>query len=242
MIDILFVIAARGGSKGVLRKNMKELAGKPLFWHISEVTKEVKINFTAGNIDIVLSSDDHEIIESANSFTPSLAPFVRPPELATDDSLSIDTVIHALEWMEKEYGKIYSHVGLFQPTSPLVSKFDILRLLEELSSADSYYNSWTTITKSSSHPFKMKRQLKSGEIINYIDQGFEDMKPRQSLPSVFKRSGAAYLTLRSLAVQNKSILNEPCFGYEIPTDRGLDIDSLYDFELAKLIIKGRVNE
>ena len=242
MIDILFVIAARGGSKGVPRKNIKELAGKPLFLYISEAALQVKADFNGGNIDIVLSSEDEEIIESANSFMPSFAPFVRPAELATDTALSIDTVLHALHWMEKEHDKTYSHVGLLQPTSPFVAKTDILKLLDELLSADRYFNSWTTITSSSNHPFKMKRLLKSGEVINYIDQGFDDMRPRQSLPPVYKRSGAVYLTLRSLAVHNKAILNEPCFGCEIPLDRGLDIDSHLDFELAKLLINGKENE
>jgi CMP-N,N'-diacetyllegionaminic acid synthase len=241
MIKVLFVIAARGGSKGVPRKNMRELAGKPLFWHIAQVAREVQADFAFGNIDIVLSSDDNEIIASANSFMPSLAPFVRPSELAQDDSLSIDTVLHALDWMEKTNRKKYTHVGLLQPTSPLTNKSDISDLLTQVMANEGYFNSWTTITASSIHPLKMKRLLKSGEVVNYIDQGFDDMRPRQSLPSVFKRSGAVYITTRALAVTKKSILNDPCFGYEVPASRGVDIDSLHDLELAKLLMEEEKN-
>ncbi|MDB2361108.1 acylneuraminate cytidylyltransferase family protein [Amylibacter sp.] len=240
MKNFLFVIPARGGSKGVKKKNMKLLAGKPLFWHISEKALQVKNIYSEGNIDIVVSSDDHEIIKSANELSPELAPFTRPDELANDNSESIFTVIHALNWMEKKHEKQYDYISLLQPTSPLIEANDILNVLNEIDN-DTYFNSWTTITQSFIHPFKMKRLADSGEIFNYIDQGFEDMRPRQILPPVYKRSGAIYITKRDIGVNNESIINDPCFGLELPYERAIDIDTLMDFDQVKLILKEKEN-
>ena len=242
MINILLVIAARGGSKGVLRKNIKDLSGLPLFLHITNTLFLAQKEFNDGNIDIILSSDDDEIIKYANEHTPKLAPFKRPSELALDSSPSIDAVLHALKWMEINKNKSYTHIGLVQPTSPLINKDDILGILNMLSSKKEDFNSWTTVTKSSVHPFKMKRMLDNGRIINYIDQGFEDMRARQLLPPVYKRSGAIYITKTTLAVNNNSIINEPCFGYEVPSNRGVDIDSELDFRLVELLINEEKND
>lgn len=235
--NILLVVAARGGSKGIPRKNMVPILGKPLYRHITQKIVNVKARNNWNNIDIVISSDDADIINDANQTWPGIAPFTRPAHLASDTSVSIDTVLHALDLLEERESKTYSHVGLVQPTSPLIAEKDIENLIKEISANKVYFHSWTTVTESTVHPFKMKRLMPNGQIVNYIDQGFEDMRPRQSLPKVYKRSGAIYISKRNDVVNNSSIINEPCFGLLIPKERAVDIDNYYDLGLVESLMK-----
>ena len=239
---ILLVIAARGGSKGIPRKNMYPILGKPLYQHITQKLINVKARNHWNNLDILLSSDSAEIVQDANETWPSIAPFTRPVNLATDTSESIDTVLHALKFAEERYSKIYSHIGLVQPTSPLIAEEDLEDLIKVILTDEGYFHSWTTVTESSVHPFKMKRLMPNGQVVNYIDQGFEDMRPRQNLPKVYKRSGAIYISKRQDAISNNSIINEPCFGFLIPNQRAIDIDNYYDLSVVEALLKETSHE
>ena len=238
--SFLFVITARGGSKGIPRKNMYPICGKPLYRYITEKLVAAKARNNWNNVDIVLSSDDADIINDANQIWPNIAPFTRPDYLASDTSESIDTVLHALNSQETKK-KVYTYVGLVQPTSPLIDVEDIENLVNEILCNKGYFNSWTTVTEATSHPFKMKRLMQNGQIVNYIDQGFEDMRPRQTLPKVYKRSGAIYISKRDIAINTRSIINDPCFGLLIPNERAIDIDTHYDMDLVAAIMKERNN-
>src|SRR5262245_25182815 len=118
MIDakrVLGLITARGGSKGVPRKNVRPLGGKPLLAWTIEAARNAPV------IDrLILSSDDAEIIEVARAWGCEV-PFVRPPELATDTADSVEVVRHALSTL----GEDYDYVVLLQPTSPLRTGEDI---------------------------------------------------------------------------------------------------------------------
>ena len=233
----LLVIAARGGSKGIPRKNMYPILGKPLYHHITQKLIDVKARNNWKNIDIVVSTDDTAILRDANHTWPGIAPFIRPAHLATDTSESIDTVLHALNLLEERDSTTYSYIGLVQPTSPLIAEKDIEDLIKEILTNEGYFNSWTTVTEAAVHPFKMKRLMSNGQIVNFIDQGFEDMRPRQILPKVYKRSGAIYISKRNDAISSNSIINEPCFGLLIPTERAVDIDNYDDFGLVESLME-----
>lgn len=110
----LAIIPARGGSKGVPRKNIRNLAGKPLIaWTIEEAKKSKYIN------RVILSSDDNEIIEIAKNYNCEV-PFVRPKNIAEDNTPGIDPVLHAIKQCPG-----YDYVVLLQPTSPLRTVEDI---------------------------------------------------------------------------------------------------------------------
>ncbi|MEC9248613.1 MAG: acylneuraminate cytidylyltransferase family protein, partial [Pseudomonadota bacterium] len=202
--SILLVILARGGSKGVPKKNIKDLAGKPLINYIINAALEAsRVASEEFEIEVVLSSDSKDIIDIANNISSGIAPFRRPRHLATDDAESIDAVRDAVERMEKRKKAEYDAVALLQPTAPLTNPNDILECIELLFQTESSFVSVVTIQESPVHPFKMKRRSESGEIYNYIDQGFEDMRPRQLLPKVYKRNGAIYLSKRDIVMKGK---------------------------------------
>ena len=118
--SVLAVIPARGGSKGLPRKNIKDLAGKPLIaWSIDAAKKSKYID------RCIVSTDDKSVAETSKQHG-SIVPFMRPPELATDDANSNDVILHALEML----GDPYDIVMLLQPTSPLRKSEDIDHALE----------------------------------------------------------------------------------------------------------------
>ena len=137
---------------------------------------------------------------------------------------------------EKRTKKYYDYVLLLQPTCPLrkVKHInDCVNLLEE--SIDSV----VSVKKiESEHPFRMKR-IVSERLVNYIDQGFEDMRPRQKLPPVYIRNGAVYLTKSDLIREGKSIVGEACLPYIMSEESSVNIDHELDFLLAEYILKNK---
>ena len=122
-----------------------------------------------------------------------------------------------------------------QPTSPLCRPQDISACINNLIT-DSKIVSSVAVTEVSCHPFRMKRLLSNGHLINYIDQGFEDMRPRQSLPKVYRRAGSIYVSRRGYVMQSNSLVGEPCLGVLVPPHTAVDIDSPLDLELAKILL------
>lgn len=140
---ILAIIPARGGSKGVPRKNIRELAGKPLIaWTIEEAKKSKYID------RLILSTEDDEIIEVAKQYGCEV-PFKRPIELAQDDTPGIDPVLHAIEQCPG-----YDYVVLLQPTSPLRTVDDIDGCIEQLLSSDGT-NFCVSVTEPEKSPYWM---------------------------------------------------------------------------------------
>jgi CMP-N,N'-diacetyllegionaminic acid synthase len=228
--NVLGVIPARGGSKGVPRKNIAVLNNKPLIAY----TIESALNSNLLT-DFVVSTDDEEIREVAKRFGAKV-PFIRPSKLATDDAPSIPVIQHAVSYMEKAESIQYDLIMMLQPTTPFRIAIDIDSSIENLlsSGADSLVS---VVDVEGHHPFRMKRIIGGNKLINYIDQGFEDMRPRQSLPKVYLRSGAIYLATRELVMSGHSFVGDNCQAYEMPNERAVNIDTQIDFLLADLLIK-----
>ena len=120
---ILGLITARSGSKGLPKKNIKPLLGKPLIaWSIDVGIKSNYID------DLVVSTDCHEMSRLAKKYEAE-APFIRPKELSTDSASSVDVILHAINWLEKR-DRFYDLVVLLEPTSPLRESKDIDRCLK----------------------------------------------------------------------------------------------------------------
>tara|TARA_B110000027_G_C16097385_1_gene291441 strand:+ start:249 stop:950 length:702 start_codon:yes stop_codon:yes gene_type:complete len=233
-MKVLAIIPARGGSKSVPRKNIANFAGQPLIsFTIQEALKTKKIT------DLVVSSDDEEIISLVNSMG-ILAPFKRPPELATDQAESAPVIKHCLEFMEKFYLKKYDAVLMLQPTSPLRNSNHIDNAIEMMieNDCDSVVS---IVSVNGYHPFRMKRKV-GNQIINYIDQGFEDMRPRQVLPKVFIRNGAIYLSKRQIIMDQNKLVGEKCLGMEMSSNDSINIDDPIDFKLAEMMLLEKKND
>lgn len=182
----LGVIPARGGSKAIPNKNIYPVLGKPLLNYTIEAVLESRLLTHS-----VVSTDSRDIAEFA-SRAGALVPFLSPPELSTDAALSLPLILHPLAFMEKTKGISFDAVVMLQPTTPMRLSYDIDMALEKLfaTDADSVIG---VVEVGAAHPLRMKRVV-DDQLINYIDQGFEDMRPRQSLPTVYIRNGAIYAT------------------------------------------------
>lgn len=226
---ILAVIPARGGSKSIPKKNIVDVCGKPLIQYtISESLKVEEIT------DLVVSTDDNEIANIATGLG-ALVPFLRPAELATDAALTAPAVKSCLLSMEQLRGYSYDYILLLQPTSPLRR----VKHIKEAINALYQHNSDSVVSVCSvegNHPFRMKRVVDS-RLINFIEQGFEDMRPRQALPPVYIRNGAIYLCQRNHLVDHESLVGQNPYALVMPSSESVNIDTPLDLELARILIK-----
>ena len=233
-MKILGIIPARIGSKGIPKKNIKIINGKPLIYYsISEGLKSKMIS------DLIVSTDSEYIKNISEKFGAE-CPFLRPPELSNDTALAIPTIQHALFFMEKFKNIRYDYIIMLQPTSPLRTVNDIDTALKKLisSKADGIIS---VVDVENNHPMKMKKFLgndgKSGKMIDFKKPPVENC-PRQKLPPVFIVNGAIYATRRDVLVNLNSFQGEQCEGFIMSPEKSINIDTIYDFIIAEKIMKG----
>ena len=219
------LIPARGGSKGIPRKNIRELCGKPLIaWSIEAAQKSKYID------RIIISTEDQEIADVARSYGAEV-PFLRPVELAQDDSLGITPVIHALEQFPE-----VEQVLLLQPTSPLRTTADIDGIVKMCQEAQA--PAAVSICEPSKHPNWMFSCGKDGTLSPFTDNPISTL--RQDLPKVYTLNGALYLAKTDWIQQNRSFLSPQTLGYVMPPERSADIDTLLDWEWVELLMSKKL--
>ena len=214
-------------------KNIAPIKGKPLVAYTIEAARDAKLLTRC-----VVSTDDEAIAQVARDWGADV-PFMRPAALATDMALTFPVLVHALEHVEREENAIYDIVVLLQPTTPLRTSGDIdegVRMLRD-SDADSVVS---IVDVGGNHPFRMKRLLDDGRLINYIDQGFEDMRPRQELPATYIRCGALYITRRDVMVKQERLVGDRCLGLVLPKERAVNIDEKTDLYVAERLLADRL--
>lgn len=220
--SVLAIIPARGGSKGVPRKNIRDVAGKPLIaWTIEEAKKSKYID------RLILSSEDPEIIEVAKKWGCDV-PFVRPAELAEDATPGIAPVLHALNALP-EYGLVV----LLQPTSPLRNVVDIDGCIELCLREDAC--ACVTVTEPDKSPYWMYRLDKTGRMFPLINTPERDSR-RQELPKVYALNGAVYVARSEWMREKKTFVTEQTVAYFMPKDRSADIDTELDLICVQAII------
>lgn len=224
----LAIITARGGSKSIPKKNIKDLCGKPLLAYTVEAAHESKLLTRT-----ILSTDDEEIAAVGKDCGVDI-PFMRPAELAEDDSKSMDVVQHALKWFEENEGETYDYLMILQPTSPLRTAEDIdacIKIAEE-KGADSVMSMYELDDFA---PAKLKRITEEGLIEPLLEDEGKISSRRQDATKVFKRNAAIYLTKTSL-IEKGDMFGERSYAYTMPIERSVDINGLSDFELAEFCI------
>ncbi len=221
--SILAVIPARGGSKGVPRKNIKEIAGKPLVaWTITEAKKSKYID------KLILSSEDIEIIEVAKKYGCEV-PFVRPKELATDHTSGIEPVLHALNELEG-----FDIVILLQPTSPLRTVTDIDNCIEKLIAEKA--NACISVVEADKSPYWMYSLSESGKMLPILGDD-KLYTRRQDIPSVYVLNGAVYAANVQWLKAQKRFLTSETISYIMPKSRSYDIDTELDFLVCEELLK-----
>lgn len=219
---VLAVIPARGGSKGVPRKNIRDLAGKPLLaWSIEAAKRSDHID------RVIVSSEDGEILDVAKAWGADV-PFVRPELLARDETPGIDPILHALEQLPD-----YEYVVLLQPTSPLRTAEDIDRCIEQMLRAEA--PCCVTVTEPAKSPYWMYTLGADNRIEPLIQA--EQVARRQDLPPAYALNGAVYVAETEWLKRSKSFLAAGVVAHIMPGERSLDIDTELDLYLAEAMLK-----
>lgn len=222
---ILGLIPARGGSKGVECKNKKLLGRKPLIQYSIETALQVE-----ALSKIVVSTDDDEIAEIAQALGADV-PGLRPAELATDRSPTIDTMVYVLRQLH-ELGHIFDAICLLQPTCPFRSSVDILNAIAifDREDCDSVI-SVSCIPKKYS-PYWAFEERQNGLLSSILDQN-KIIPRRQDLPTTYYRNGVIYLTKVSTVLDDHSIFGEKIGYYVMPSEDSINIDTIQDWVEAE---------
>jgi CMP-N-acetylneuraminic acid synthetase len=228
-IRVLGVITARGGSKGIYRKNIVQLLGKPLLVYTVEAA------FASKRLTrTVLSTDDIAIAEVGLRSGIDV-PFMRPPELAGDDVATIPVLQHAVEELERA-GETYDAILTLQPTNPLRRAADIDGAIDMLEStgADSVIS---FVEVGEHHPARMKWIAPDGRVSDPpFAEAFEG-QPRQQLQRLYLREGSIYLTRRTVLMEQNSMKGNDCRAWIIPPERALNIDTPFDLLMTEQVLK-----
>lgn len=222
----LALIPARGGSKGIPRKNVRPLGGKPLIAYTIEAALE-----SSTVDDVVVTTDDEEIAAVAREHGAEV-PFMRPAELAADESKTIDCVVHARDAL-RSMGREYDALVLLQPTSPLRAAGDI----DEAASVWASHGrlGLCSVSVVEENPFLL-RTLGEGGVVHPVISHGSTMR-RQDVPTYYKVNGSIYIN-RFSELTLATSLNDNPVGYVMPKGRSIDIDTLEDFRNAESTVAG----
>ena len=227
--SVLGVILARGGSKGIPRKNIASLAGKPLLAY----TVDAALQATRLS-RLVLSTEDAEIAAVGRSLGVEV-PFMRPRDLAQDDSLAIGVLQHVVRELEAR-GQRFDGVFTLQPTNPLRRPADIDGAIElfERTGADSVIS---FVEVGDNHPARMKFLGPEGRVVDPPFGEIVEGQRRQDLPKLYLREGSVYLTRRDVLVNDHSFKGQDCRAWIVPADRACNIDEPIDWILADALVR-----
>jgi len=226
MLKILGVIPARGGSKGVPRKNIKLLGNMPL------IGFTIKEALSSNLSRVVLSTDDDEISNVAESLGLESF-FMRPESLATDNASSLDVAKHALTKCEEIFNESYDGLMLLQPTTPFRRRIDINNCLD-LFEQNNFDSVISVVDVDAYHPARMK-YIENGLLIDPPFGERKENQNRQELGKMFIRNGAIYLTKRE-NILNGTFKGKRSGAYIMEKSLSINIDSIHDFELAEFYL------
>ncbi|NNN21986.1 MAG: acylneuraminate cytidylyltransferase family protein [Acidimicrobiales bacterium] len=226
--NIVAAVFARGGSKGLPGKNLKELGGVSLVGRAVEIAKSID-----GVSEVLVSTDSDEIANEALKHG-ALVPFMRPIELSQDGSPEIDAWKHMINQYSALYKREIDILISIPPTAPLRRVEDVkgaLGLFSSLADADLVI----TITKSIRNPFfDMVTKYEDSKIEKVVEAS-GSFHRRQDAPTVFDITPVAYIAKAEFVLENFHLLNGNVYGYEVPRSVSLDIDTEEDFAYAEFL-------
>jgi CMP-N-acetylneuraminic acid synthetase len=226
---LLAVIPARGGSKRLSRKNVLDLAGKPLIaWTIEAALGSKYID------RVIVSTDDDEIAEVSKDFGADV-PFMRPTEYATDEATSVDVVLQLLEQLEVQ-NEQYEYIILLQPTSPLRTTENINESIELLIKRRS--DGVVSVCEAEHSPFWSNILPDDDSLSGFLDESIIN-KRSQDLEKFYRLNGAIYLCNSKRLMQEKTFfLKDDIYAFKMSREVSIDIDTGIDLDLARLIKNG----
>ena len=230
---ILAVIPARGGSKGVPRKNIRPICGKPLIAYTIETALAARHQFHR----VIVSTEDEEIASIARRFGADV-PFLRPAELATDQAATLPVLQHAVNFVEEQDQVTLDWVLLLQPTAPFRTVEDIDAALElgRQGGCDSVISVEEVFAV---HPILMKR-IEDGRLLPFCIDEKEGTRRQDYQPPAYMRNGAIYLSRRDILMERNSIWGDIIRPYTMPPERSFSVDSELDLKLVDLRMRERL--
>ena len=224
-------VFARGGSKGVPGKNIREFAGKPLLAYSLETAhrlSEISVTF--------VSTDDAQIADVARTWGATV--IKRPTELAQDESPEWLAWQHAVDWVQERHGVFEQFVSL-PATAPLRKDADVQNCLMAL---DDQVDMVVTMTETNRSPWYNMVRTRPDGTLNLLIQDANNFVRRQDVPKAFDMATVAYVTRPTFIMNNERIWDGRIKGVEIPIELALDIDTLLDFKLAEFLMAERQSE
>ncbi len=231
-MDVLCIIGARSGSKGLPGKNVRMLAGKPLLAHA------IGIGRACTRVSRVLLSTDSEEYAAVGRTYGAETPFLRPNEHASDTSIELHYIRHALEWLGEHEQYRPDAVVRICPTAPLIRPSDVDRAIELLAS-DPTAESAILMTPAREHPRKVVRIGNDGRhALSYITERGADVAPtnRQSYAEAYNRQSLPIVSRRDTVLKQGSQTGEIVLFHVVPQETALDIDTDLDFRLVETLL------
>ncbi len=226
----LAIIPARGGSKRLPKKNVKELNGKPL------ITWTIDAALASPNVSkVVVSTDDNDIAEVSVS-SGAEVPFIRPYNLSTDTANTVDVIKHTIDFYAKN-GQFFDFIILLQPTSPLRGSADITNAIELLKekSADAIIS----VCEVEHSPLWSNTIPLTGSLKSFIKDEVKNIRS-QDLATYYRLNGAIYIVETTKFVeQNSLFLNDNIYAYKMNVQNSVDIDNETDFSYAEFLIESQ---
>jgi len=225
----LAIIPARGGSKGLPGKNIKELCGKPL------ISWTIEAGLSSAYIDeVMVTTNCSEIAEIAQN-EGATVPFLRPDELASDTATTFDAIKHTIDFFKNNFNKTYDYIVLLEPTSPLREKNDLDDMIQKIVSLENDFDAIVSIGEVHLHPSIMKH-VKGNEIEPYCKE-LTIASRRQDNPSAFFPYGIAYIVKTQILLTEKSFYPTRTTHHIIKRYQCYEIDDIYDFLAIENIMK-----
>ena len=226
------IVPARGGSRGIPRKNIANVLCKPLIAYTIEVAGVTEC------IDrIIVSTDDEEIREISLKYGAEV-PFLRPKELAQDNTPDKPVLIHAIKWLEENEGYIPKIVLNLRPTSPLRLSEDIEKVVKKMISTGC--DSVRTVCQVKHHPYWMKR-LEGDRLMPFLEGKDErNYYQRQLLPPTYRINGCVDAIRRSVILKQDFLYGDDMRAVVMPAERSHEVDAPMDLKIVEMLLKERL--
>ncbi len=229
---ILFFIPARGGSKGIPNKNITSLAGKPLISYVLDTAISVIPKLKNYESRLIVSTDDFKIANIAENIGAEI-PFIRPKNLASDNSLDIDVIKHALKYLDENDNYSPDFMVELAATSPFVIENDIISAVKLY---EKHKCPIVSVVKNEK-PIHWNFFIKSSQLINVFDGALPAR--RQDAQDTYRLNGAICIASKNFLLKNDGFICQDTIPYIMPSERSVDIDSHLDLDLAEVLIKKR---
>jgi CMP-N-acetylneuraminic acid synthetase len=226
-VKIIAFIFARGGSKGLPGKNIRQLGGKPLIaWSIEHAISVKRIE------RVIVSTDSEEIAAVARLYGAEV-PFMRPTELAQDNSPEWLAWRHALNYLRETMGELPDVMVSLPATAPLRSPIDIENCLDEFEKGDA--DIVITVSEAHRSPYFNMVKVNVDGTVGLVIPPISAITSRQDAPAVFDIATVAYVTNTEFVMNKNAIFEGRVRAVNVPSERAIDIDSLLDFQMAECL-------